>query len=201
MNTLWQIIIFKCKKIIMNKFQVFSITMLLGLKSWGFGEPPIPNPVPISSQTANLRCSSTVPNFSEKAKINFIKNWAMFVADKSFSLKYNNLDYQLKQLQFCFSSSGWNQFYQALQKSGNLNLITTNQLSANTQVIGPVAINHHPKFSSWTAVVPLRVVYQNQKQKISQEINVHLTINQLKDDHLAVIQIVGKPSHRNLPQA
>lgn len=104
----------------------------------------------------------------------------------------------MKQLQFCYSKAGWTQFSQALKKSGNINLISSNQLIANTHVIGPIQVNHHPQYQSWTTVVPLRVVYQNKNQKISQEMNVHLTINQLNNNQLAVIQIVGKPTHRKI---
>jgi len=182
----------------MNKHQLMASLLLISFNSWSFGELPIPNEKTIASQTANITCASVVPNSSEKDKIHFVKHWSIYVANQAFALKYDNIDYQLKQLQVCFSQDGWSQFDRALKKSGNFDLITKHQLSASTQIIGPVEINHHPSFSSWSAVVPLRIVYQNQTDKISQEIDVHLTINQLSNNRLAVIQIVGKPAQRNL---
>lgn len=160
----------------MSSLKLFSLLLLSGLA--------------YAQQTHELQCTST---FAEHEKMAFIQDWAKFVAQKSFNLSHKHLENQLKQLQFCYSSSGWNQFNRALHQSGNLNLISQHQLQANTQVMGPVEVRYHPKYTSWTAIVPMRVVYQNQQQKISQELNVHLTINELKDKHLAVIQIVGKP--------
>lgn len=177
----------------MSLFKLFSIALLSNLS---FAVQTTVSPAP---QSQDIRCTSTVPDYSEKAKMKFIKDWATYVAQNSFNLSHDDLDNHLKQLQFCYSSSGWNQFNQALHKSGNLNLINQHQLKANTDVIGPIEINHHPKYSSWTAMVPMRVVYQNQTQRISQEMNVHLTINQQTDNHLAVIQIVGRPAEKKLP--
>lgn len=183
----------------MNKYSILIGSLMLGNLSWSFGEPSIQKAKPIYNPSPNLNCTATVPNTSEPEKIRFIKNWSAYVAQKSFTFAHNNIDSQLKQLQFCYSKAGWSQFSEALEKSRNINLISQHQLVANTHIIGPIEINHHPQYSSWTAVVPLRVVYQNQKQKISQELNVHLTINQLRNNQLSVIQIVGKPANRKLP--
>jgi len=180
----------------MLKLKLLSIAFLSGLSLSCFADSSKVTNTPTSQ---DIRCTSTVPDYSEKAKLRFIKDWATYVAQNSFSLNHDDLENHLKQLQFCYSSSGWNQFNQALHKSGNLNLINQHHLKANTDVIGPIEVNHHPKYSSWTAMIPMRVVYQNQTQRISQEMNVHLTINQQSDNHLAVIQIVGRPTDKKLP--
>lgn len=182
----------------MKKSYIALLSLLFSLQSFSFGEPSIQKSKPIYNPSPNLGCTTNLPDTTEPEKIRFVKTWSAYVAQKSFAFKHDSMDNQLKQLQFCYSKAGWTQFSEALKKSNNINLISSNQLMANTQIIGPIQVNHHPQYQSWTAVVPLRVVYQNQKQKISQEINVHLTINQLRNNQLAVIQIVGKPTHRKL---
>lgn len=182
----------------MKKSYITFLSLLFSFQSWSFGEPSIQKVKAIYNTNPSLGCTTTLPGAAEPENIRFVKSWSAYVAQKSFSFKHDNMDGQLKQLQFCYSKAGWTQFSEALKKSNNINLISTHQLLSSTQVIGPIQVNHHPQYQSWTAVVPLRVVYQNQKQKIIQEINVHLTINQLKNNQLAVIQIVGKPTHRKL---
>ena len=46
---------------------------------------------------------------------------------------------------------------------------------------------------TWTLHIPLEIVYQNDKTRIKQNLNVFMLIGLQTDGRLAIMQIVGKP--------
>jgi hypothetical protein len=179
---------------------IVPVMIAIGWPCFTFGSP---NQVSVlagsdlENEAKTLSCKNVAPNEDSPVKLDFLKKWSVYVSMKTFSLSHDTIDNTLVVLQDCFTTSGWNQFNDALNKSGNLNLIKTNHLSSNTHLMGQVVVQPQKEQQTWTADIPIRVVYQNDKQKISQQIHVHLRFSQLPNNKLAVMQIVGLPTKEN----
>ena len=179
---------------------IVPVMIAIGWPCFTFGSPKQVSVLAgsdLENAAKTFSCRTIAPNKDSPEKLDFLKKWSVYVSMKTFGLSDDSLDNTLRELTECFTTSGWNQFNDALNKSGNLKLIKTNHLSSDTHLIGQVVVQQQKEQQTWTSEIPLRVVYQNDKQKISQQINVHLRFSQLPNSKLAVMQIVGLPMHRN----
>lgn len=143
--------------------------------------PPIPK----------INCEYLIPKTTQKIPLETINNWATNAAIQSFDFNYNQLDGQLSALQLCYTEQGWQGFFNALQQSGNIVAIKSQKLITTSQVNGiPRTIT---KDKQWKTTVPLRVVYQNEKERFTQALTVNLTITRQKSGRLGIMQLIAIP--------
>lgn len=126
-------------------------------------------------------------------QIRFIRKWAAHASRISFAMHYNISDDELESKKVCFTNSGWSQYRQALHQSGNLNTIKQNQFQTNVMLNGLINVHADAINKTWTLHIPLEIVYQNDKTRIKQNLNVFMLIGLQTDGRLAIMQIVGKP--------
>ena len=98
----------------------------------------------------------------------------------------------MQKLQSCFTDQGWTGFNSALQKSGNLDAIKTQKLTVSSQVDGQPQVTE-AKDNQWKITLPLQVVYQNDKEKVTQLLNVNLTVGRKITGDLGIVQIIASP--------
>lgn len=152
--------------------------------------PPTPAPIDCNYviETSNLPSEDTV-----------IK-WVSFAAKKTFNYSYNNIDQSFKTLQACYTKNGWKSFNQALQSSGNIDMVKKEQLIVSPQDNGSPEILNAPaedsKKKSWVVLVPLNITYQSKTQSVKQDLNVKVFV-QLKKSNgkemFGINQIIATP--------
>lgn len=160
---------------------------------------PQSNPVttqpqaPVAAETnLTINCSYRLPLETKTIDTTLVKTWAEKAAVQSFTFTPAQLDGQISGLQPCFTEQGWSSFNSALQKSGNMDAIKSQNLSV-TSKIDDMSQLVELKDSQWKVTIPMQVVYQNDKEKVTQSLNVDLMIGRKTSGDLGIMQIIATP--------
>jgi len=121
-----------------------------------------------------------------------LEKWAKNAAVQSFDFSHTAIDEQLEKLKQCFTDQGWKGYNDALQKSGNISIIKSHALNVSSQVDGEIKINP-VKENQWKISVPMQVVYQNDKEKLTQLLSVELLVARKISGDLGIMQIIAAP--------
>ncbi|WP_051555073.1 DotI/IcmL/TraM family protein [Legionella fairfieldensis] len=153
---------------------------------------PLPQP---------LNCNYHIPAQTTHIEQAIVLKWAEKAAEQSFEFDHNLLDKQLSALKACYTEQGWQGFNDALEKSGNLNAIKSQQLIVSSMVSGQGKITEG-KDNQWKATIPMQVVYQNDKEKLTQSLNINLVVGRKVSGDLGIMQMIAVPVQVNpLPQS
>lgn len=144
---------------------------------------PVPPPV--------INCDYKIPP-ETKIDQSLVITWSEKAVTQAFDFDPNKLDEQLQKLEACFTEQGWTGFNTALQKSGNLEAIKSQKLTVSSQVMGQ-AIVTEAKENQWKLNLPLQVVYQNDKEKVTQLLSIDVTIGRKITGDLGIIQMIAAP--------
>jgi hypothetical protein len=142
------------------------------------------NPAPVDCL---YQLSSTTP-ISEKE----LSEWAKLAILKSFDYSFDTLETQLQKLKACYTEQGWLGFNNALKQSGNLATIKAQQLTVNCEIEGKLKIDPF-KNNQWKITVPVKVVYQNSQEKLTQRLWVAMVVTKKSASQLGVVQIIAEP--------
>jgi hypothetical protein len=160
---------------------------------------PAPSQIPAQNQLAPapavtpvINCEYRIPAQTKKVDQSVVLNWAQKAVIQSFSFDANSIDEQMQKLQPCFTEQGWSGFSSALQKSGNIEAIKSQKLSVTSQIDGQSLITE-VKDNQWKLILPLVVVYQNEKEKVSQLLSVDLTVSRKTNGDLGITQMIAVP--------
>lgn len=137
-------------------------------------------------------CNYKIPAQTKKIDQTVVLNWSQNAVAQAFSFDPAALDAQMQKLQACFTEQGWTGFSTALQKSGNLEAIKSQKLSVTSRIEGMTLITE-AKDNQWKVTVPLVVVYQNEKEKVSQLLSVDLTVSRKPSGDLGIMQMIAIP--------
>ncbi|MGQ3888816.1 DotI/IcmL family type IV secretion protein [Legionella sp. CNM-1927-20] len=153
--------------------------------------------VPASSTTATsmaqpMNCTYRIPPETTHIEHSIIMEWANNATRQSFDFDHVNIAQQLANLRPCYTDQGWQSFNEALNKSGNLSAIRTQKLMVASTVDGNITVTDL-KENQWRASVPLQVVYQNEKQKLTQLLTVDLIIGRKVTGDLGIMQMIASP--------
>ncbi|RUQ91495.1 DotI/IcmL family type IV secretion protein [Legionella septentrionalis] len=151
--------------------------------------PPPANTVPPEN---TINCQYRIP--AENTNINeaLLTTWAEKAVVQSFDLDAATLESQLNELQPCFTEQGWQSFNEALKESGNINAIKSQNLTVSSHINGTTTISA-VKENQWKATVPVQVVYQNTKEKLTQQLSVELLIGRKTSGDLGIMQMIATP--------
>lgn len=119
-----------------------------------------------------------------------LSQWAQNAVVKSFEYSFDKLDDQLQNLKACFTDQGWNGFHEALQQSGNLSTIKSQQLTVSSQLSGQTVV-HATKENLWQIIVPIDVFYQNTQEKFTQSLAVTLVVTKKTASELGIVQLIA----------
>lgn len=171
-------------KTLVNQTQPLTSTAPKALADQAQPLPPVaPKALPVDCL---YQLSSTVP-----VTETVLSQWAQLAATQSFNYRFDQIDKQLKNLKGCYTEQGWLGFQDALTQSGNLNMIKTQQLTVNSQVEGKVKINPLNN-NHWKILIPLKVIYQNTQEKLTQRLTVELLVTKKPTSQLGITQIVAE---------
>lgn len=156
-------------------------------------QPSSQEPPPAAAtQPATIDCQYRIPAETTHLEQSLLSTWAEKAAVQAFDFTPATLDAQLEKLKTCFTEQGWQGFNDALEKSGNLQAIKAQQLTVSSQIDGPVKINP-VKDNQWKVTLPMHVVYQNDKEKLTQLLTIDLLIGRKVSGDLGIMQIIASP--------
>lgn len=157
-------------------------------------------PVPASTAPQTppvIDCNYHIPADTVHVDQSTISEWAGKATVKSFEFNPTSIDKELADLKPCYTDLGWKGFNDALQKSGNIEAIKTEHLSVSSQIEGNIKFNE-AKDNQWKVTVPLRVVYQNDQEKLTQLLSIDLLIGRKVSGDLGIMQMIATP-HQQEP--
>lgn len=146
----------------------------------------------LKTTTVVMNCDYKIPADTKKIDPSTVSSWSEKAVIQSFDLDHNTVDNQMQQLQACFTEQGWEGFTVALQKSGNMDAIKSQKLNVSSQIDGKIDVTES-KENQWTVLLPVQVVYQNEKEKVTQLLSVNLTVGRKKTGELGIMQMVATP--------
>jgi len=119
-------------------------------------------------------------------------NWATNSVISTYS--YNALSYekQMTDLSSLFTTKGWENFEDALKKSGNLESVKKNQLVVTAYKKGQakiISFSKDKKNDTWVVKVPLSVTYINEYIKVDQQVESYVTITSKNDKSMLIANI------------
>lgn len=141
---------------------------------------------------APLNCQYHIPAATTNIDNKLVSDWGVQAIVQSFDFSPQTLPTQLAMLQNCFTDQGWKGFNDALQKSGNIAAIKTQNLTVSSQPNGQPTVTMM-KDNQWKLNLPLQVVYQNDKQKLTQILTVDVLIGRKMNGDLGIMQMIATP--------
>ncbi len=184
-------------------FKFFMLLTLLGpsvhadtvqaIKAPAAPEPVIESTVPTAPKLKPvINCEYPIPADVVTVDNALLSTWATKAAVQSFDFNAPNMDSQLGLLKLCYTTQGWQGFMDALTKSGNVDAIKLQNLTVSSQVDGNITINP-VKENQWKIAVPLHVVYQNDKERLTQLLSIELLVGRNASGTLGIMQIIATP--------
>ncbi len=154
---------------------------------------PTPNvQVVESAQTTTIDCNYHIAPGAPFTDQAVVSKWADYAIAQSFDYDYENIDKKLEALKTCFTDLGWKSFNDALHKSGNIEAIKSQKLMVSSLIEGAKTITPI-KENQWKINATLRVVYQNDKEKLVQPLVVDLIVGRKISGDLGIMQIIAAP--------
>lgn len=158
--------------------------------------------MPVQAQpitTTTTSTTSPVINCDYKIDANIktidqslVMTWSEKATTQAFDFTPETIDAQMLKLKNCFTEQGWTGFNTALQKSGNIDAIKAQHLTVSSQIDGTAQMDE-AKDNLWKITLPIQVVYQNDKEKVTQLLNVKLTVGRKITGDLGITQMVATP--------
>jgi hypothetical protein len=149
-------------------------------------------PAAVVTKPQPLNCSYRIPADTTHIEQTIVKKWAEKAAEQSFEFDFKTIDNQISKLKSCYTDQGWQGFNDALEKSGNLNAIKSQQLTVSSMVNGESKVTDI-KENQWKVTIPMQVVYQNDKEKLTQPLTVDLVVGRKVSGDLGIIQMIAIP--------
>lgn len=151
---------------------------------------PTPEAVAAPATPTAIDCNYHIPANQTSVDMTLVTTWAEKAALQSFSFTPATIQIQLDALKPCYTDQGWKGFNDALQKSGNIDSIKTQQLNVSSQSGGTASINT-VKDGQWKVTLPVQVVYQNDKEKVTQQLVVDVLVSRKPNGDLGIMQLVA----------
>lgn len=143
-------------------------------------------------QAPVINCEYKIPAQTKIIDQSLVLNWSEKATIQAFDFNPATIDAQLIQLQHCFTEQGWTSFNSALEKSGNLDAIKSQNLHVSSVLDGQIQVKDVTD-NQWKIMLPIQVVYQNDKEKVTQLLDVDVTIGRKITGDLGINQMIATP--------
>lgn len=155
-------------------------------------------PVAQAVQNKPVNCDFHLAANTTDISATLVADWAKMAAGRCFDFDYEKLDEQLAALKSCFTERGWQSFNEALQKSGNINAIRSEKLHVNAMPEGKEQVTTVDT-NQWKVEFPISVVYQNEQEKITQNLKMMMTIGRKPNGDFGIVQLIASPEKTQAP--
>lgn len=147
-----------------------------------------------------INCDYKIPAETKKIEPSLVMTWAQKAVVQAFEFNPDSIDAQLVKLKSCFTTPGWDGFNTALQKSGNIEAIKSQKLKVSSQIDGQPQLTE-TKDNQWEITLPLQVVYQNDKEKVTQKLQVNLNVGRKISGDLGINKMIAATRNEAAPKA
>lgn len=137
-----------------------------------------------------INCDLKVPEGITQIDEELVKKWAENAAIQSFDFNSDSIDTQLQKLKSCYTAKGWQHFKNALDKSGNIEAIKSQNLRMSSKVSGQTKIIA-TRNNQWNMELLLQVVYQNKQIKVIKFLTVDLTMERKPSGDFGIARIIA----------
>ena len=151
------------------------------------------------AKAAPIDCNMKIDINNNNIETNLLLEWAKQAALQSFHFSPTDIDNELNTLKACYTDQGWQGFQDALKKSGNLIAIKTQQFNVSANIVGTPEIQTVGN-NQWKVTLDLNVVYQNDKEKLTQDLMASILIGRKISGDLGIMQIIAIPKTKNNPE-
>ncbi|WP_457589340.1 DotI/IcmL family type IV secretion protein [Legionella pneumophila] len=155
-------------------------------------QQPAQQQVPSQQTAPVINCDYKISAETKAIEQSLVLTWSEKAIIQSFDFDPATVDAQSQKLQACFTDQGWLSFNSALQKSGNLDAIKSQKLHVSSQIDGQPQVTEAIE-NQWKIIIPLQVVYQNDKEKVTQLLNVNVTVGRKITGDLGINQMIAVP--------
>lgn len=170
-----------------------TVLVLMGVQAQAEEATQAPQTAPVAQvtpTTTEINCDYKIPAETKKVESSMVMAWTEKAVVQTFAFNPDSIDAQLLKLKSCFTPQGWDGFNSALQKSGNIESIKSQKLQVSSQIDGQPTLSE-TKDNQWEVIVPLKVVYQNDKEKVSQNLQVSLSVSRKISGDLGIDKIIA----------
>jgi hypothetical protein len=154
-------------------------------------QPATATPAQVATPPA-INCDYKIDATVKTIDQALVLTWSEKATTQAFDFDPTAVDAQMQKLQTCFTDQGWTGFNTALQKSGNLEAIKSQHLTVSSQIDGHVQMEE-AKDNQWKVALPIQVVYQNEKEKVTQLLNIQLMVGRKTNGDLGITQMIATP--------
>ena len=137
-----------------------------------------------------INCDYKIPSEMTKINEDLVIKWAEHAVTQSFDFNSVSIETQLQKLVSCYTAKGWENFKNALDKSGNIEAIKSQNLIMSSKVNGQITLIR-TKNNQWNIELPLQVIYQNEQVKVTQFLDVNLTMERKLTSEFGIMQIIA----------
>ncbi len=159
-------------------------------------QPAAQQPAAQQPAPQKINCEYNISPDTKTIDNALVVEWAKHAASQSFDFDHSNLEQKISKLEACYTEQGWKGFNDALEKSGNINAIKKQNLMVSSHLVGDAEITAL-KDNQWKVTMPLQVVYQSPKEKLTQLLNVTLNIARKPNGNLGIMQLIAMPKQTN----
>lgn len=155
------------------------------------------NPAPAPAAPV-IDCRYKIAASTKTVDLAIVSQWVEKATVQSFDFDKAHLEQQLKDLQACYTNEGWKSFNEALTQSGNLEAIKAQNLTVSA-LAGSKPVVESTRPNQWKVTLPLEVVYQNDKNKVTQDLDVTLVVGRKPSGDLGIMQLVATNKQTEMP--
>lgn len=137
-----------------------------------------------------IDCNYAIPSTTRNIDKTVISAWAEKAAIQVFDFTPATITEQLDKLKPCFTDQGWQGYYEALIKSGNMESIKTHNLVVTSKIEGEPSINP-VKENQWKITLPMSVMYKNDQETFNQQLSVDLLVSRKTSGGLGIMQVIA----------
>ena len=151
-----------------------------------------------ATQPQTMNCDYKIPASMKTIDQALVLSWSEKATVQTFDFDPKSVDDQMQKLQSCFTEQGWVGFNDALKKSGNVEAIKAQHLTVSSQIDGQAQMAE-AKDNQWKVTLPLQVVYQNDKEKLTQLLDIQLTVGRKITGELGIAQMIASVRKAEVP--
>lgn len=145
---------------------------------------------PSEERAEPINCNYKIPGEMKTINEDLVIKWAEYAATQSFDFNPVSIESQLQKLESCYTAKGWTNFKSALDKSGNIEAMRSQNFIMNSRVNGQIKLLRTGN-NQWSIELPLQVVYQNKQVNVTQFLNVNLTMGRKPTGEFGIMRITA----------
>lgn len=155
------------------------LVCLLPIAAYAGVHTRVPNYAHVNNPQCSCNCENKIVYSTAKVTYKNLVTWAKEAATSSYTYGFGNYEFALQKASQYFTENGWKEFAEALEKSGNLDIIYRKKLLLSAIPNGePKSIKRtkiHGR-DGWIIELPILIKYESDSATTRQSFMVTMSI-------------------------